>query len=121
MRYSSEVLEHFSTPKNAGRLDDANAVGRAGEPGQGNYVVLQLRIEGSRIARVAFQSFGCPAAIASGSVTTELVSGKTVAEASRVTGQEILDALGGLPPGRTHCADLAVSALKDALSHYAAT
>jgi nitrogen fixation NifU-like protein len=121
MRYSTEVLEHFSNPRNTGRLGDANAVGRAGEPGQGDYVVLYLRIDGARIARASFQSFGCPGAIACGSVTTELIVGKGLDEASRITAQTILDALGGLPPGRTHCADLAASALRDALSNYASS
>ena len=116
MRYSATVLKHFTKPSNAGRLEDATAVGRAGAPGQGNYVVLYLRVEGGHIIHAAFQTYGCPGAVAAGSVTTELVAGKSLTEAANVTAQTILDALDGLPPGRAHCAGLAASALHDALA-----
>jgi NifU-like protein involved in Fe-S cluster formation len=118
MLYSSTVLKHFTNPSNAGRLEDANAVGQAGTPGQGNYLVLHLRIAGDRVVKATFQSYGCPGAIASGSVTTELVAGKTVEEAATISPRTILDALDGLPLGRAHCAELAAAALKDALGHY---
>ena len=118
MQYSATVLKHFRKPSNVGRLDDANAVGQAGAPGQGNYMLLNLRIEGSRIVKAAFQTFGCPAAIASGSMLTELVTGATIEDATRITGKTVLEALEYLPFGREQCADLAAGALRDALSHY---
>lgn len=120
MNYSSTALRHFTSPSNVGRLDDANAVGQAGSPGQGNFMVVYLLIASGRIAKATFQTYGCPAAIASGSVITELIVGRTLEEAAQVTAQTILDALGGLPLGRAHCADLAATALGCALSRYAA-
>lgn len=120
MQYSQMVLKHFTKPSNVGRLEDANAVGQAGSPGQGNYLILHLRIEGGRVVRAAFQTFGCPSAIAAGSMMTELVTGKSIEEAAGITGKVVLDALDGLPLGRTHCADLAATALQNALGSYGA-
>lgn len=118
MRYSSTVLEHFAQPRNVGRLPDANASGRAGAPGRGNYMLMFLRVEGGRVARASFKTFGCPGAIASGSVLTDMVIGKTLEEAKRVDDAALLDSLGGLPPGREHCAGIAIVALRKALSSY---
>jgi len=121
MNYSSTALKHFTNPNNVGRLDDASAVGQAGSPGQGNFMVVYLRVASGRVTKATFQTYGCPAAIASGSITTELVTGRTLEEAAQVTAQTILDALGGLPLGRAHCADLAAMALGQALARYAFT
>ena len=118
MRYSPTVIDHFTQPRNAGRLPEANAKGVAGTPGQGNYVILFLRVEDDRIAAASFETFGCPGAIASGSITTELIMGKTVQEVAEIDAAVILEALDGLPPGRTHCAGLAATALKNALENH---
>jgi len=119
MQYSTTVLEHFARPRNAGQLPSANAQGQAGIPGQGNYMVFFLRIEDDRVAEASFETFGCPGSIASGSILTELVTGSSLEEALSMDPQVILTALGGLPPGREQCADLAVAALRKALDDYA--
>lgn len=116
--YSSIVLDHVTSPRNVGSLADANAVGRAGVQGQGNYLVLYLKIEGEEIKRASFQTYGCPAAIASGSLMTSWLKGKTIEEAKNFTAEELKSALGGLPLGKEHCPRLAISALQDALRNY---
>ena len=114
-KYSPAVLDHFGRPRNAGSLDRPDATGTRGVPGRGNFVVVQLRVRDALIVDVRFQTFGCPSAIACGSVVTEMVKGKSLAEARAVSSQSVLAALGGLPPGKTHCAALAAGALHDAL------
>ena len=109
------VMEHFAHPRNIGALEAPDAVGQAGVPGQGNYLVLHLRGEGERIVEARYQTYGCPGTIASGSVLTEWAMGKTLAEAAALTPSELEALLGGLPLGREHCASLAVEALRDAL------
>lgn len=113
--YSEAVLDHFHNPRNAGALANPDAIGTAGEPGHGNYMVLHLKLAGNRIVGCGFLTFGCAPAIAAGSAITEMVKGKPVQEALRLTPQDVEDALGGLPLGRRHCASLAVQALQDGL------
>ena len=116
--YSATVLDHFARPRNVGVLEDASAVGHGGIPGRGNYLVLYLRIERARISEARFQTYGCPAAIASGSILTELVTGRTVAEVGAFEEEYLTEKLGGLPLGREHCAQLAVTALRAALEQW---
>ena len=113
--YSATVLDHFHNARNVGALEAPDAVGVAGEPGRGNYLVLHLRLAGERITACGFQTFGCAPAIAAGSLLTELIKGRTVAEALALTPRQLEEALGGLPLGRRHCAALAVAALQEAL------
>ena len=112
MRYSQQVGEHFGSPLNVGRFEEPDAEGVDGTPGAGNHMVLQARVQGDVLVEIRFQTFGCPAIIACGSVTTELVTGKTLAEAREVDAAVITEALGGLPLGKQHCAGLAANALK---------
>ena len=109
--YSPAVMAHFGSPRNVGGLEQPDAEGIDGTPGAGNYMVLQARVEGDVLVEVRFQTFGCPAIISCGSVTTELVTGKTLGEAREVDAAVITEALGGLPLGKQHCAGLAANAL----------
>ena len=112
--YSTPVLDHFHSPRNAGALSAPEVIGTAGEPGRGNYIVLHLKLTQNRITECGFLTFGCPSAIAAGSCLTEMVKGRRVEEALSVTPEDLERALGGLPLGRRHCAALAVEALRQA-------
>ncbi|MGE0709150.1 MAG: iron-sulfur cluster assembly scaffold protein [Planctomycetota bacterium] len=115
-RYSPEVLDHFHRPRSPGVLADADAVGRAGTPGRGPYLVLYLRTEGERVAAVSFQTYGCPPAIAAGSLLCERVAGGSLEDARAWADEaRIREALGGLPPHKHHCSRLAAEALAAAL------
>ena len=114
--HSAIVLEHFLRPRNAGELEGADWVGESGSAERGIRMVMALRLEGERIAQVRFQTWGCGASIAACSVTTELAAGRLVSECLVLTAQEVSEALGGLPEHKFHCAELAVEALRDALS-----
>ena len=113
--YSDQVKEHFANPRNMGELEEADAEGRAGEPGRGNYMIIWVRVEGERIAETGFKTYGCPPAIAAGSCVTEMAKGRTVQQALKITREEVIEALGGLPLGREHCAALAVESLSNAV------
>ena len=97
-------------------MPEPDAVGRSGVPGRGNYMVLYLRLAGGTIQTATFQTYGCPGAIACGSVLTGLVAGKSLEQCCRIGREDVMGALDGLPLGKRHCADLAVNALRDALS-----
>jgi NifU-like protein involved in Fe-S cluster formation len=113
--YSAIVSEHFHQPRRVGPLEGATHVGTAGVVGEGPYLVLWLRVEGERVLEAAYQTFGCPAAIASGSIIAELVEGRSVLEALSVSEENIVKSLEGLPEGKEHCPRLAVQALQNAL------
>ena len=115
MAYSPAVLDHFQNPRNTGVLPDADAVGKSGTPGRGNYMIIHLKIEDGRISNASFQTYGCPGVIACGSMITTMAKGKTIDEARKISRPEIIDRLGGLPLGKHHCAGLAAAALHDAL------
>jgi nitrogen fixation NifU-like protein len=115
MSYSPQALDHFHHPRNCGKLTEPTAEGRSGRPGQGNYMVVQILVQGGRIADVAFQTYGCPGAIACGSAATELAGGKTLEEAALISRDDIDAHLGGLPLGKGHCANLGAAALRDAV------
>ena len=116
--YSDLVRDHFQNPRNAGEMPDADAVGFEINPVCGDTMRLTLRINGERIVEARFQTSGCPAAIATSSVCTEMVTGLHLAEAARLTKADFARALGGLPPGKVHCSVLAAEALRKAIEDY---
>lgn len=117
--YSAAILEHFRKPRNVGTLPGADAVGQAGTPGQGPFLVIHLRLEGERIAEARFRTYGCPVAIACGSLITEWVRGKTAAEAGEMDAEALAARLGEVPLGKEHLPELAVAALRSALGQRA--
>ena len=118
MKYSDKVIEHFTNPRNVGVIEDADGVGRVGNPVCGDMMEMSLKIQDDVITDIKFRTFGCGAAIATSSIATELIKGKTIAEALELTNQAIAEALGGLPPIKMHCSVLAADALKAALVDY---
>jgi NifU-like protein involved in Fe-S cluster formation len=113
-------MEHFRDPQNVGRIDDADAKSVEGSPACGDMVSVYLRVdeETQRIEDIKFESYGCASNIATGSIITELAKGKTLEEAKRIDWREASEALGGLPPVKTHCSVLAVDALRAAIQNY---
>jgi nitrogen fixation protein NifU and related proteins len=116
--YNDKVMDHFMNPRNMGEIEDADGVGEVGNPTCGDVMKLYLKIEGNKIVDAKFKTFGCGAAIASSSMTTELIKGKTIDEALRISNEAVAEALGGLPPAKQHCSVLAEEALKVALEDY---
>ena len=116
--YSAKVMEHFANPHNVGELPDANGVGEVGNPKCGDIMRMYLKIENNVIVDVKFLTFGCGAAIATSSMATDLIKGKTVDEALKLTNKAVVEALEGLPPVKVHCSVLAEQAVKAALSDY---
>lgn len=116
--YSDIVVDHFQHPRNAGELSDANAVGEDRNPVCGDHMKLMLRIENDAIAEARFQTRGCPAAIATSSMATVVLTGMSVEEAAQLKRQDFVDAVGGLPKAKIHCSVLAAAALKKALANY---
>ena len=112
MLYSEKVMDHFTHPRNVGELDDANGVGQVGNQKCGDIMKMYLKIEDGVIVDAKFKTFGCGAAIATSSMATELVKGKTVEEALQLTNQAVAEALDGLPPVKLHCSVLAEEAIK---------
>lgn len=117
--YSATVMDHFMNPRNVGEIEDASGVGEVGNPACGDMMRLYLKIEDGRIVDAKFRTFGCGAAIASSSMLTEMIKGKTVDEARDITNQHVADALGGLPPVKIHCSVMAEQAVKSALDDFA--
>ena len=111
-------MDHFMNPRNMGDLKDANGVGEVGAAACGDIMKISLRIKDGRIEDARFKTFGCGSAIASSSIATELIKGRTIAEALTFSNEEVVDALGGLPPVKIHCSVLAEEALKAALEDY---
>ncbi len=118
--YNDIVIDHFTNPRNVGEMPDPDAVGESGSFKCGDTMKIYVKIEGDRITDVRFQTFGCGAAIASSSMLTEMVKGKTLEEALRVTNEDVARELGGLPPLKMHCSNLAADALEDAINRYRA-
>ncbi len=114
-RYSKTFLDHFNNPRNVGVIEDAEGVGTERNEVCGDTMTLYLRMNGERIEGARFQTLGCSASIAASSVTTELVTGKSVGEARALTRHDVAEALDGIPPAKLHSAVLAIDALKAAL------
>ncbi|HML34911.1 iron-sulfur cluster assembly scaffold protein [Sporomusa sphaeroides] len=116
--YSEKVIEHFLAPQNAWYMPDADGVGRIGEPGCGDNCMIFIKVREGIIHDISFLIFGCGAAIASGSMTTVLAKGKTIQAALKITEQDIIDALDGLPEAKQHCSNLGAAALQAAIQDY---
>lgn len=116
--YNDKVIEHYSNPKNVGEIENASGVGEVGNPVCGDIMKMYLKIENNIIVEVKFKTFGCGAAIATSSISTELVKGKTLEEALKITNKDVVNALGELPPVKLHCSVLAEEAIKKAIADY---
>ena len=119
MLYSEKVMDHLAHPRNVGELEDANAVGEVGNLKCGDIMKIYMKIDENEVIQdVRFQTFGCGAAVATSSMATEMVKGKTVKEALELTNAAVAEALDGLPPVKMHCSVLAEEAIKAALADY---
>lgn len=117
--YSEKVMDHFMNPRNMGEIENANGVGEVGNPACGDVMKIFLKISDDKIVEdVKFKTFGCGAAIASSSMATELMIGKSIDELLQLTNDAIVDALGGLPPAKIHCSVMAEEAIEEALKDY---
>lgn len=116
--YSEKVMDHFTNPRNVGALEGANAIGEVGNLKCGDIMKIYMKIEDGIIADVSFQTFGCGAAVATSSMATEMVKGKSIEEALKLTNRAVMEALDGLPPVKVHCSVLAEQAVKAALRNY---
>ncbi|NLB51392.1 MAG: Fe-S cluster assembly scaffold protein NifU [Syntrophomonadaceae bacterium] len=120
MAYSKEVMDHFMNPRNVGKIDGASGVGEVGNPVCGDIMHIEIDVKDDIIQDIKFQTFGCAAAIATSSMVTEMVKGKTLEEAEKVTNKSVAEALGGLPPVKMHCSNLAADALHEAIKNFRA-
>ncbi len=116
--YSAKVMEHFQNPRNVGEIKDADGVGEIGNPVCGDIMKLYIKVKEDRITDAKFKTFGCGAAIATSSMVTELVKGKTLEEAEKISRDTVAEALDGLPPIKMHCSNLAADALHKAIEDY---
>ena len=119
MAYSERVMDHFANPRNVGELADANGIGEVGNSKCGDIMRMYIKVENNVITDVTFKTFGCGAAVATSSMATEMVMGKTIEEAMEVTNKAVMEALDGLPPVKVHCSLLAEEAIHAALWDYA--
>lgn len=119
MQYTEKVMDHFMNPRNVGEIEGASGVGTVGNPKCGDIMKVYLEIDNDIIQDVKFKTFGCGAAIATSSMATEMIKGKTVEEALKLTNKAVAEALDGLPPIKMHCSVLAEDAVKAALWDYA--
>ena len=116
--YSEKVMEHFSNPRNVGELPDANGIGEVGNSKCGDIMKIYMKIEDDVIKDIRFKTFGCGAAVATSSMATDLVKGKTIKEALSITNKTVMEALDGLPPVKIHCSVLAEQGIKAAIQDY---
>jgi len=116
--YSEKVMEHFRNPRNVGEIPDADGVGTVGNPVCGDLMTMYIKVKDNRLIDIKFKTFGCGAAIATSSMTTELAKGKTLEEASKITRADVAESLDGLPTQKMHCSNLAADALKAAINNY---
>ena len=118
MAYSEKVMDHFANPRNVGKLEDASGVGEVGNAKCGDIMKMYIRVEDGIITDVKFNTYGCASAIATSSMATEMVKGKSLEEALKLTNKAVAEALDGLPPVKMHCSVLAEEALRSAISDY---
>jgi nitrogen fixation NifU-like protein len=118
MLYSEKVMDHFTNPRNVGIIENADGVGEVGNAKCGDIMKIYLKIENDIIVDVKFETFGCGSAIASSSMATEMIKGKPISDALKLTNKAVAEALDGLPPHKMHCSVLAEEAIKEALKDY---
>jgi nitrogen fixation NifU-like protein len=116
--YTEKVMEHFRNPRNMGEISDADGIGTVGNPVCGDLMTIYIKVKDNRIADIKFKTFGCGAAIATSSMITELAKGKTLEEAVKITRGNVAESLGGLPPVKMHCSNLAADGLHAAIEDY---
>ena len=118
MLYSEKVMDHFQHPRNVGKIDDADGVGEVGNAKCGDIMKMYLKVDDGVITDVKFNTFGCGSAIATSSMATEMIKGKTIAEALTLSNKAVVEALDGLPANKIHCSVLAEQAVKAAVKDY---
>lgn len=118
MLYSDKVMDHFANPRNVGEIEDADGIGEVGNAKCGDIMKMYIKVDGGVITDVKFKTFGCGAAVATSSIATEMIKGKSIEDALKVTNKAVVEALEGLPPQKLHCSVLAEQAMKSALSDY---
>ena len=118
MAYSTKVMEHFKNPRNVGEMENPDGIGHVGNPVCGDIMEMYIKVKDNIITDVKFKTFGCGAAIATSSMATELIKGKSLEEALTLTNKAVAEALGGLPPVKMHCSVLAEEAVKAAIDDY---
>jgi len=118
VEYTDKTMEHFRNPHNVGEIKDADGVGKVGNPVCGDIMKIYIKVKDNVITDVKFKTFGCGAAIATSSITTDMVKGKTIEDALKITNQQVTEALGGLPAVKRHCSVLAEEALRAAIDDY---
>jgi nitrogen fixation protein NifU and related proteins len=116
--YSEKVMDHFQNPRNVGKMENPDGIGKQGNPICGDVMELAIKVNDGIIEDAKFQTFGCCAAIATSSIVTELVKGKTLEDAEKISKQAVADALDGLPPAKMHCSNLAADALHAAIKDF---
>ncbi len=116
--YSEKVMEHFGNPRNVGVIEDADGVGKVGNPLCGDVMEMFIKVKDGRIEDVKFRTFGCGAAIATSSIATEMIMGKPIDEAVQLSNKAVAEALGGLPAQKMHCSNLAADAVRSAIEDY---
>jgi len=116
--YSEKVMDHFRSPRNVGEIPDADGVGTVGNPVCGDMMTIYIKVDGEKITDIKFKTFGCGAVVATSSMITELAKGKSLDEAMKITRNDVADNLGGLPPIKMHCSNLAADALHEAIKNY---
>jgi nitrogen fixation NifU-like protein len=117
-QYSDKVMEHFMNPRNVGEIPDADGIGNVGNPVCGDIMRMYIKVKDGIITDAKFKTFGCGAAIATSSMATEIIKGKTIEEALKMTNRAVAEALGGLPPIKMHCSVLAEEAVQSAIDDY---
>lgn len=118
MPYSEEVMEHFKNPRNVGKIEDADGIGEVGNAKCGDIMKMYIKVKDNIITDVKFNTYGCASAIATSSIATELIKGKPIEEALKLTNKAVVEALNGLPPVKIHCSVLAEEAIKAAIADY---
>ena len=116
--YNEKVKDHFFNPRNVGEIKDADGVGTVGNPTCGDVMTIYIKVKDNRIQDIKFKTFGCAAAVASSSIATEMIKGKTLDEAMKLTRDDVANELGGLPAIKMHCSNLAADALHEAIKDY---
>jgi len=118
LMYSQKVMEHFKNPHNMGEIPDADGVGTVGNPVCGDLMTIYIKVKDNRLQDIKFKTYGCGSAIATSSMITDIARGKTLEQALKITRADVADSLGGLPPVKMHCSNLAADALHAAIEDY---